>query len=153
MAIFYFIMAFAAGAGIAVQAAVNSRLAAGIGGQPLVAAFISFAVGTLCLGIFALAQGNWSAFWSGATQMSLWKWLGGAIGAVFVFTTIFLAPKIGLINMAFLLILGQLCASLLIDNFGLIQMPIREIFWWKYLGLGIMIVGLVVFMFGERLAK
>ncbi|MDU8923747.1 DMT family transporter [Pasteurellaceae bacterium LIM206] len=152
MNILYFIMAFVGGAGLAVQASVNSRLAAGIGGQPLIGSFISFAVGAVFLGIFAAFQDNWSEVSSGVSTMSWWKWLGGVIGAVFVFTTIFLAPKIGLTNMAFLLILGQLSVGLLIDGFGLIQMPVREIFWWKYLGLGIMVIGLVFFMFGDRLA-
>ena len=49
----YLFAALAAGMGIAVQAAVNSRLAAGLGGQPLMGALISFAVGTLALALIA----------------------------------------------------------------------------------------------------
>lgn len=54
MAWLYLLMALAAGAGLSVQAAVNSRLSAGVGGQPLVAALISFAIGTVCLLVVAL---------------------------------------------------------------------------------------------------
>ncbi len=80
-----------------------------------------------------------------------WRWIGGAIGAAFVFSTVLLAPKIGLVNMVFLVIIGQLAAGMAIDAFGLIQMPVRPLTWHKYLGLGVMLVGLMVFMFGDKL--
>ena len=54
----YWLMAFAVGAGAAIQAAINARLAHGLGEQPVVAAFLSFLVGTLCLGVVMLHQAN-----------------------------------------------------------------------------------------------
>ncbi|STZ04243.1 DMT family transporter [Moraxella equi] len=123
----YFLMAFGIGMGIAVQAAINSRLAIGLGGQPLAAAFFSFAIGTLCLGFVMLWQGDWQSMSENIPKQAWWRWVGGAIGAVFVFITAFLAPKIGLVNMAFLIILGQLMAGMVIDHFGLIQMPVRPL--------------------------
>ena len=53
MNLVYPLMALGAGIGTAVQAAVNSRLSAGLGGQPLAASFFSFAIGMLCLGAVA----------------------------------------------------------------------------------------------------
>ena len=153
MAWLYLMMALAAGAGLSVQAAVNSRLSAGMGGQPLVAALISFAVGTLCLLLVALFQSNWSAVAGGAGQQSWWRWTGGAIGAVFVFISVFLAPKIGIANTMFLFILGQLASSMLIDHFGLIQMPLRPLQWWKFAGMAVMLAGVALFVFGERWFK
>ncbi|MCP1661252.1 DMT family transporter [Neisseria perflava] len=153
MNLIYFVIALAGGVGLAFQAAINSRLAAGIGSQPLMGAFFSFAVGAIFLGLISLFQGNWNAVAAGIGQISWWKWLGGILGGTFVFISTFLAPKIGLTNMAFLFILGQLTAGLFIDGFGLAQMPIREIFWWKYLGLGVMLVGLTFFMFGDKISE
>ncbi|OOR90926.1 hypothetical protein B0181_04155 [Moraxella caviae] len=153
MAIFYYIFAFAIGLGIAVQAAINSRLAAGLGAQPLAAAFFSFAIGTLVLGVAVLWQSDLSAISQNIGSQAWWRWLGGAIGAVFVFATAFLAPKIGLVNMAFLIIVGQLIAGMVIDGFGLIQMPVRTLSWQKYAGLLVMLAGLVLFMFGDRLLR
>lgn len=149
----YFIMAFLIGVGVAVQAGINARLAFGLGGQPLAAAFFSFAIGTLCLGAVMLWQSDLTAVGQNITTQPWWRWIGGAIGAVFVFSTAFLAPKIGLLNMAFLIILGQLIAGMLIDYFGLIQMPVRTLGIHKYIGLGVMIAGLVFFMFGDKLVK
>lgn len=147
----YWLMAFAVGAGAAIQAAINARLAHGLGEQPVVAAFLSFLVGTLCLGAMMLYQSNLGVAASNVFVQPWWRWLGGMIGAAFVFSTVLLAPKIGLVNMVFLIILGQLAAGMAIDAFGLIQMPVRPLTWHKYLGLGVMLVGLMVFMFGDKL--
>ena len=151
MHILYFLMALAGGAGLSVQAAINSRLSSGLGGQPLIAAFISFGVGALCLGLAASVCANWNGFADNIIQQSEWKWLGGLIGAAFVFTTIFLAPKVGVTNVMFLFIIGQLATGLCIDSFGLIEMPVRSVHWWHFTGLGIMLLGLICFMYGNRI--
>ena len=150
MVYIYGLMALLGGIGLSVQAAINSNLSFGIGAQPLVAALISFFVGTVCLGIIAYFQADWNSVQSNLTQQSIWKYIGGMIGAAFVFTSIFLAPKIGITNTMFLFILGQLFSGMLIDHFGLINMLVRAVHWWKLLGMGIMLSGLVIFMFGER---
>lgn len=153
----YFILAFLAGLGISLQAAINTRLGIGlgneIGGQPIMAALISFAVGTLCLLVVALFIGDWQALSNNIGQQSWWRWLGGALGALFVFLSVFLAPKIGITQTMFLFILGQLTMGMLIDSFGLIQMPVRPVYWWKFAGLGLMVTGLILFMFGEKWFK
>lgn len=151
MNLLYLLMALAGGAGLSIQAAVNSRLSAGIGGQPLVASFFSFAIGALCLGAVAVWQADWQNIAASADQQPWWRWLGGAIGAAFVFTTVFLVPKIGITNAMFLFIIGQLTAGMLIDGFGLLQMAQRPVYWWKFAGLAVMLVGLVFFMFGDKL--
>lgn len=148
--IFYALLALIAGIGLASQAAINSRLSLGFGGQPLVSAFISFAVGTLLLLVLALLRGDWNAVQASLPQQSWWRWTGGAIGAFFVFSSVFLAPKIGIANTMFLFILGQLIGSTLIDHFGLIQMPIRPATWTKIIGLIIMLIGVAIFVFGSR---
>ncbi|WP_053329531.1 DMT family transporter [Xanthomonas cassavae] len=74
------------------------------------------------------------------------------IGAGFVFTTVFLAPRIGVTKAMFLFIIGQLAAGMFIDSVGPIQVPVRPVYWWKFAGLGVMLMGLVCFMFGDRLS-
>ncbi|MFC0820228.1 DMT family transporter [Moraxella marmotae] len=147
----YWLMAFAVGMGSAVQAAINARLAHGLGNQTLSAAFVSFLIGTLCLAAVMLYQNNFGGLLDNLATQPWWRWLGGIIGAGFVFSMAMLAPKIGLVNMVFLVILGQLVAGMAIDLFGLIQMPVRPLSWYKYLGMAVMLVGLLVFMFGDRI--
>ncbi|WP_107929266.1 DMT family transporter [Neisseria animaloris] len=153
MNIFYLLLALVAGAGMSVQTAINSRLSFGIGDQPLVASLVSFIVGTVCLLIVTLFQSDWSNVFAHAGQQPWWRWLGGALGAVFVFTIVFLAPKMGISNVVFLLIIGQLAAGMVIDGYGLIQMPVRSIHWWKFAGMGVMLIGLALFMFGDKWFK
>lgn len=81
MNILYPLMALGAGVGTALQAAVNSRLSAGLGGQPLAASFFSFAIGTLCLGVVAAFSADWSGMAGSLGQQPWWRWLGGVIGA------------------------------------------------------------------------
>ena len=52
MALPYILLALVAGSALASQAAINSRLAQAMLGQPLVAATISFATGTIALLLF-----------------------------------------------------------------------------------------------------
>lgn len=149
MNLIYVLMALLGGVGLSIQAAVNSRLSEGVGEQPIIATLISFSVGTVCLLAIALAQTHWQSVAQSITLQPWWHWIGGAIGASIVFTSIFLAPKLGIANTMFLFILGQLVMGMLIDSLGLIQMPVRPIFWWKPIGMGIMLIGLCLFMFGE----
>ncbi|WP_049237872.1 DMT family transporter [Moraxella canis] len=153
MQYFYWLLAFFVGAGAAIQAAINSRLAAGLGDQPIIAAFISFLIGTIFLGVIMISQSNLTLAWAGLPEQPWWRWLGGLIGAAFVFSTVLLAPKIGLVNMVFLIILGQLSAGMAIDAYGLIQMPTRPLSWQKYIGILVMLLGLLIFMFGDKLSS
>lgn len=151
MNILYLLMALAGGAGLAVQAAVNSRLSNGFGNQPLVASFISFTVGAICLGVMAATRADWSLVWPTFGAQAWWRWTGGVLGGAFVFTSVFLVPRLGVANTMFLFIIGQLITSMAIDGFGLIQMPVKAVHWWKYAGMGVMLAGLVLFVFGDRL--
>lgn len=151
---FYWILAFLAGMVLPAQAAINNRLGISLGGQPLMAALVSFAVGTLCLLVVAVCLADWHVVFSPSnaqsTELPWWRWLGGVMGAMFVFMSVFLAPKIGVTNTMFLFILGQLSMGMMIDSFGWLQMPIRPAYWWKFGGLAIMLAGLVLFVFGEK---
>lgn len=83
-------------------------------------------------------------------QLSFWKLLGGVLGAGFVFTTVFLAPKIGIGNMLFFIIIGQLLTAATIDHFGLLGMNVRPLSPHQILGLIIMACGLGVYFFGGK---
>lgn len=151
MNVFYLFLAFAAGSSMAIQAAVNSRLSVGIGTQPLLTALISFSVGGVLLAVIALIKSDWQTLAQQASGLPWWYWTGGLLGCVFVSAGILLAPRIGITQLAFLMIMGQLSTALVIDGLGLLQMPVRPIMWWKYLGLSVMLGGLVLFTFGEKL--
>ncbi|MBP6798690.1 MAG: DMT family transporter, partial [Luteimonas sp.] len=87
---------------------------------PLYASFVSFLVGTCLLGALLLVTRTpWSP---GQPLLSLppWIWLGGAIGALFVFAATLLVPRLGAASLICLVVLGQVVASLLLDHFGVL---------------------------------
>ena len=150
MSIVYPVIAFIAGAGMSVQTAINSRLSDGIGSQPIIASLMSFVVGLVCLLVLSFFCSDWQVATENMSSQSAWRWLGGAIGAVIVFSSVILAQKLGVANTMFIFVTGQLVMGMLIDSYGLIQMPTYPLHWWKVAGMSIMLIGLVLFVFGDR---
>jgi len=52
-----------------------------------------------------------------------WVWAGGVFGAIYVACFTVLVPRIGAAGMICLAVLGQVTASLLLDQFGVLQAP------------------------------
>ncbi len=149
----YATMALLAGIGLASQAAINSHLGKSLLNQPIYAALVSFAVGTMALFFLALSRGSLGQAMSQIPNQPWWSLSGGLIGSFLVFSSILLAPKLGMANMLLLIILGQLFMGLMIDHFGLIYMPVNPVTVSKIIGIAVVIMGIVIFFFGERWLK
>ncbi|MBN6710885.1 DMT family transporter [Haemophilus haemoglobinophilus] len=146
----FMLIALCAGIALATQAAINSQLAQSIAGQPAIAALISFATGTLVLLFICWWKMDLFSALQQVPKQPLWKLIGGPLGALVVFTTIFLAPKIGVTNMLFFIIVGQLLTALIIDHFGLIGMVQRPVNLWQIIGFIVIGIGLLLFFFGKK---
>ena len=107
------------GAILPLQGLLNARLGTHIGG-PVVAAFVSFLVGTVMLGLYLLATRTPIAL-QGSLKLPAWIWAGGVFGAIYVACFTLLIPRIGAAGMICLAVLGQITASLLLDQFGILQ--------------------------------
>ena len=149
----YLIIALAAGVALATQSAINTQLAKAMSGEAVIATFISFAVGTIVLFFIAWVKTDLWGNLSTVPSQPWWKLIGGILGAVVVFTTVLLAPKLGITAMLFFIIVGQLITAAIIDHFGLIGMPIREVNITKFIGLIIVAFGLVFYFFGDKLVE
>ena len=149
----YLIIALAAGVALATQSAINTQLANAMSGEAVIATFISFAVGTIVLFFIAWVKTDLWGNLSTVPSQPWWKLIGGILGAVVVFTTVLLAPKLGITAMLFFIIVGQLITATTIDHFGLIGMPIREVNITKLIGLIIVAFGLVFYFFGDKLIE
>lgn len=116
---FSLVLAFSAGAVLPLQAGINSHLRT-YAGSPLIAAFISFLVGTVLLFAMTLVlRLPWPSL-SALAQAPWWAWLGGLLGAILVFLAIVLAEQLGAAVMVALIITGQMIVSLLLDHYGLV---------------------------------
>ena len=149
----YLIIALVAGVALATQSAINTQLAKAMSGEAVIATFISFAVGTIVLFFIAWVKTDLWGNLSTVPSQPWWKLIGGILGAVVVFTTVLLAPKLGITAMLFFIIVGQLITATTIDHFGLIGMPIREVNITKFIGLIIVAFGLVFYFFGDKLVE
>ena len=56
-------------------------------------------------------------------KLPAWVWAGGVFGAIYVACFTLLVPRIGAAGMICLAVLGQVTASLLLDQFGILQAP------------------------------
>jgi transporter family-2 protein len=107
------LLPFAAGIGIAWQAATNGRLSQRVD-SPITATLVGFVSGTVVL---ALAAGA-SILLRGAPlppPAEPWLYLGGLLGVAYILLGAFLVGQIGVLLLGLGSVLGQLTASVVID--------------------------------------
>jgi bacterial/archaeal transporter family-2 protein len=141
--LYYVVSALLAGACGPTQAGINSQLNHWTGDSALTA-FISFLVGTICLYVWVLM---WRISWpemKGVLSVPWWQWTGGLLGAYLVVMTIVLAPKLGATTMIALIVTGQMVTSLLLDHFGLVGYPVRELNISRVVGATLLVVGVLL---------
>lgn len=137
--IFYLLPALA-GLTITTQAGVNSQLRFAVS-NPWIAAFISFLVGTVLLGIIIIATKQPVPSFTELKSIELYKYSGGVLGAFFVTVIIFTVPRIGSANVFALVIAGQFLVALLYDHLGIFGFPQANISWVKLLGVVLLVTG------------
>ena len=140
---FYFLLALAAGAMMPTQAAINNKLA-GYVGSPISAAFISFVIGTLGLLIYILVTGTSVGSLYNVKEAPPIAWLGGLLGAFFVTCTVILAPRIGVAMTFSLVVAGQMLITLVLDHFGFLGLPVKEISLARGFGILLITAGVVI---------
>ncbi|WP_417540387.1 DMT family transporter [Microbacterium maritypicum] len=133
------LLPFAAGVGIAWQAATNGRLAQRAR-SPLAATLMSFIAGTVVL---ALASGVSIAFRGAPAALpgEPWLYLGGFLGAAYILLGTFIVAQTGVLLMGLGSVLGQLVTSVVID---LLWPPAAGPALWQVLAMVVVAVGAVV---------
>jgi transporter family-2 protein len=131
-----------AGGLIALQAPTNAILGKA-GGSPVLAALISFAVGTVGLLIVWLASGNRPGV-SAFARVPWYGWVGGLYGATFVAVAAYAAPKIGLGSLITIGIAGQIAVALWLDHIGALGLPRDPLSLGRVLGALLVIAGVVL---------
>ena len=122
----YLLLALAAGAMMPTQAAINNKLAVAVD-SPITAAFISFLVGTVALFVYIVASGTPLGSIASAKEAPPIAWIGGLLGAFFVTAAVTLVPRLGVAMTFSLIIAGQMLVTIIIDHFGLLGVPVKEV--------------------------
>ena len=113
----YLLLALVAGAGLAFQAVINTRLSQALN-SPLWASCVQVFVGLVFLAVcLAIAREPMPTF-AGAGRLPWWVWTGGAIGAAYVLSVIVTTRPLGVALMVASVVVGQSVAALLIDHYG-----------------------------------
>ncbi|MGX9354927.1 DMT family transporter [Roseobacteraceae bacterium S113] len=110
------VIMLAAGIGIPVLAALNAALGARIG-SPVAAATVLFLVALACSSVALLISGPHAI--TKVAQAPKHLLLAGVLIAFYVLSITFIAPRIGVGNAVFFVLLGQLISAGLIDHFSL----------------------------------
>jgi len=139
----FIIMSLLIGAILPIQAIINARLSKLVNG-PIVAAFISFAVGTIALFLYLLVSRQFHLTEISIRQSPWWIWTGGLLGTFFVAGIVILVPRLGVALAFSLVIAGQMVAALIFDHFGLMGVSIREISWGRIAGAILLVAGVLL---------
>ena len=70
-------------------------------------------------------------------------WIGGLMGAFFVASSVALVPRLGVALTFSLIVAGQMLITLVLDHFGVLGVPVKEVSLMRVLGI-ILITGGVV---------
>ena len=136
----YFLLAVAAGVGVAVQFGVNGQLRR-VSDQPIWASFVSFVVGTAALLLCFIATRR---AWPGGGQFAhapWWVWIGGLLGAFYVVVSVVAGPRLGSAALVACVIAGQLVASVVIDHFGWVGYVVHPISPGRIVGAILLLAG------------
>lgn len=137
----YALTMLAAGIGIPLLAALNAALGVRIG-SPFAAGAILFSV--------ALATAIIAMFITGveplmrAPQAPKHLFLAGLLVAFYVLSITVVAPKFGIGNAVFFVLLGQLISAAVIDHFGLFGARISPLTLTRTFGIALMAAGVFV---------
>ncbi|MCV2866465.1 DMT family transporter [Albidovulum sediminicola] len=135
----YALIMLAAGIGIPILAALNAQLGGRIG-SPAAAATVLFVVACGAALIVTVATGGMGKLALIPAQPRHLL-LAGLLVAFYVLSITWVAPRFGIGNAIFFVLLGQLISATLIDQFGLFGAAVRSVGPARIAGLCLMALG------------
>ena len=136
-------LALAAGAALPLQGAVNAQLRTDLD-APIAAGAWSFLVAAAAMLSVLAVTGARGARPDRLRRVPWWGWLGGLCGATYVTSVFLLIPEIGVAPTIGLTVAGQQVASLLVDRYGLLRLPPREISRTRLAGVAALLAGVAL---------
>jgi bacterial/archaeal transporter family-2 protein len=129
------IIVVAAGTAIGAQAPVNKELARSVG--TFQAAAISFAIGTALLLVIVAIAGGFGGM-KDVGDAPWWSLLGGACGVAIVTASIVGVGELGAGGVTAAVVAGQLTASVVIDQYGLLGVEKQTLTAGKIAGIALL---------------
>lgn len=126
-----------------VQAGVNAQLRLSLG-SPVLTAFVSFAVGTVALGLLLAGAREPLPPSRGLAAVPAWHWIGGVLGAVYIGAAVVLAPRLGAATLIASVVTGQMIASIVLDHFGWVGFAVHPMTGPRLAGALLIIIGVLL---------
>src|SRR3954454_23253690 len=137
------LLALAAGASVVLQQMLTVLLRTALISTAW-AGVVSYAVGLVCMILFALALRDPVPTASMAARLPWWAWGAGLFGALYIGLAMLLIPQIGAATFLALLITGQMLAGLALDHIGFLGLAQRSVDLPRLLGAALLIGGVVL---------
>ncbi len=141
----FVLMAAMVGAGLAVQAGVNTQLRLATG-SALWAALLSASLTVVILGAAQVIQRE-PLSGAALARFPWWIWTGGVMGAMYMFGVVFLTRPLGVALTFGAAIMGQVFAGLVIDHFGWFGVPVHPVSPLRLLGAVLLVAGAALIRF------
>lgn len=124
---------------IALQAPINSILGKSVG--TFAAASVSFAIGTIALIGLTVTVGTGFGDLGEARQLEWQYFLGGLLGAAYVTTVLVTVRTLGAGGVTAATIAGQLTASVVVDQLGILGLEEKPLTLAKVVGIALLALG------------
>ena len=137
------IIALVAGALVPLQAASNAELGRALG-HPLWATVVSLLVSVLIVIPVILSMRVPTPILSEIGQLPMWVWFGGIAGVIYITSALFLVPRLGATRFIVCVIAGQMLISLILDQYGFMNLPVKQINAGRLVGVTFVLLGMIM---------
>lgn len=135
------IFSIIAGAAMSIQGVMNTRLSDKIGLYESNAFVQGTAFLLSVLAVWILGKGSFKSL----GEVNKLYWLGGVLGLVITITVMLGIGKLSPTVAISVILISQLLVAALIDAFGIMDSPKIAFTWNKYIGMALMIGGVLLF--------
>lgn len=136
----FLLLSLLAGAMIPFQSAMNSQLGKSLQ-SPYYSALTVFVVAAIGLLLYNLLTQQPLPRSSQFADAPNWSYLGGILGGTYILLIVICAPRLGIGNVTIMVLLGQIVAAMIIDQFGLLNAAVHTINWQRLVGLCLLVAG------------
>lgn len=133
-------LAIIAGAAIPFQSAMNASLGKSLQ-SPYFSALTVFLVAFIAMILYVVISRQGIPTLEQFFSAPKWTYLGGILGAIYILLIVILAPKLGIGNVTVMVLMGQILAAMIIDQFGLLGTVPHPINWQRLIGVIMLCAG------------
>jgi transporter family-2 protein len=141
----FIVLALLTGALIPIQAATNAAFSKSVG-NPFVTGLTVFIIGLAGISVFLFVTKTQFPTVDQMRAAPLYSYLGGFIVAIYVIMITVLVPRIGVASSIGLIVTGQILCAVIIDQFGLFGVVVRQVDFSRVLGVLLLVSGVYLTM-------